>query len=250
MVMSEQETEFDWSPLGEAWWMEAAATCGATPLQARFGCCRHRGMTQAGAARLAGYGGGPDGVRKAGSQAAKSTAVCNMMALAQAETSTGDDGVVGTGEARRILSRLARGSDPNVRIKALDSLQKIEDRQRAERLRDDGPSDHVSAVRAVILSIPCYGPALACGMWADNYGIETFPFLRECAPLLANKFPEDWARWRGRRPDPGIDAMAAGPILSADEIVTALKIAAPRVNGSARHSQEAETEQEAASDAA
>jgi hypothetical protein len=86
MVMSEQEAEFDWSPLGEAWWMEAAATCGATPLQARFGCCRHRGMTQAGAARLAGYGGGQDGVRKAGSQAAKSVAVCNMLALAQAET--------------------------------------------------------------------------------------------------------------------------------------------------------------------
>jgi hypothetical protein len=92
---------------------------------------------------------------------------------------------------------------------------------------------------------------MAAGMWADAYGIETFPFLRECAPLLASKFPEDWARWRGQRPDPELDVMAAGPLLSPDEIVAALKPVTPRVNGSARRGpfQEAEPEQEAAADA-
>ena len=48
----------------------------------------------------------------------------NLLALASAEAGGGDDGTVSPGEAIRILSRLARGSDPNVRIKALDSRRR------------------------------------------------------------------------------------------------------------------------------
>jgi hypothetical protein len=87
--------------------------------------------------------------------------------------------------------------------------------------------------------------------WAPEYGVETFPFLAECAPYLVQNFAADWARWRGRRPNPELDALAAGPLLTPDEIVAALKPVTPRVNGSARRPpfQEAETEQEAAADA-
>jgi hypothetical protein len=106
--------EFSWDPRGEAFWLEAQKTSGATDLQVRFACCRARGMTATGAARAAGYGGDDDNIRQAGHRAAKSTAVMNMLALAQAETAGGDDGTVGPAEARRILSRLARGSDPSV----------------------------------------------------------------------------------------------------------------------------------------
>ena len=90
-------------------------------------------------------------------------------------------------------------------------------------------------------------------MWADAYGISTFPFLRQVAPLLASKFPEDSARWRSKDADPSLDTLAGGPVLGPDELVAALKkSAAPRMNGAAQRGpfQEAEPEQEAATDAA
>jgi len=132
--MNEQAfADFDWSPLGEGFWLEAQKTTGATDQQTRFACCRHRGMTAVGSAKLAGYAGSDVAIRKAGSQAAKGTAVTNMMALAAAEAAGGDDGTVGVAEARRILSRLARGSDPNVRIKAVEGISKLDREERANR---------------------------------------------------------------------------------------------------------------------
>ena len=55
--------------------------------------------------------------------------------MAAAESGAGPDGNVTMGEAKQILSRLARGSDPNVRIKAIESLAKIEKEQRELELR-------------------------------------------------------------------------------------------------------------------
>jgi hypothetical protein len=190
--------EFDWSPLGEAFWNEAGATCGATPLQVRFACCRHRGMTAAGAARAAGYSGDDDSIRQAGSRAAKSTAVMNLLALATAESGGGDDGVVGTGEARRILSRLARGSDPNVRIKALESLQKIEERQRAERSAGDGPHDLAEMVRLILVHAGIWSAPLVLEMWiADGEGdVTSAPHFALLAPFIKNRCPELWYKYR------------------------------------------------------
>lgn len=189
--------EFDWSPLNEAFWTEAGNTTGATPLQVRFACCRHRGMTAAGAARAAGYSGDDDSIRQAGSRAAKSTAVMNLLALATAESGGGDDGVVGTGEARRILSRLARGSDPNVRIKALDSLQKIEERQRAERLKDDGPSDPAESTRQLLGAGGIYSSPLVSEMWFNSAGDVTLaPHFELFGPFVARRCPELWSKYR------------------------------------------------------
>jgi hypothetical protein len=56
------EADFDYSPLGESFWNEAAATTGATELQKKFACARHRGMTASGAARAAGYAGDDDSI--------------------------------------------------------------------------------------------------------------------------------------------------------------------------------------------
>jgi hypothetical protein len=136
--MNEQISEFDWSPLGEAFWIEAQKTTGASDLQVRFACCRHRGMSASGSARAAGYTGDNDTIRQAGSRAAKTTAVMELLSLAAAEAGGGDDGVVGTDEARRILSRLARGSDPNARIRAVEMLQKLDTRTDGESPDDDG----------------------------------------------------------------------------------------------------------------
>jgi hypothetical protein len=133
MSMDEQTTEFDWSPLGSAFWDEAKKTTGASDLQVRFACCRHRGMTAVGSAKAAGYAGDADSIRQAGSRAAKSTAVMAMVQLAQIEQAGGDDGTLGGPEARRILSKLARGSDPSVRIKAIETLNRIDREERANR---------------------------------------------------------------------------------------------------------------------
>jgi hypothetical protein len=217
------EESFDWDPLGEAFWMEAAATTGATALQARFACCRHRGMTATGAARLAGYAQEGDGIRQAGSRAAKSTAVMNMLALAVAESGGGDDGTVDAPEARRILSRLARGSDPNVRIKALESLNKMERDERAASRAEEEDADPLEALRAFICALPeVIGPAIAMGMWFDKTGrIDAFPFLKECAPVIAQQLPGQWQRWCGG-PNPRLDAIAAGPVLTPAQMLAAV----------------------------
>jgi hypothetical protein len=132
------ETEFDWSPLGPTFWSEAAKTTDASERQAKLACGLHAGKTKALSARLAGYGGDDASIRQTGARMAKSDTVQNLLALAVAQAGGGDDGIVGTAEARRILSRLARGSDPSVRIKALESLNRLET---AERDRRSGPED-------------------------------------------------------------------------------------------------------------
>jgi hypothetical protein len=106
------ESDFDWSPLGEGFWLDAQKTTGASTVQTRFACCRHQGKTATLSAKLAGYGGEGMGLRTAGSRAAKSNAVVALVQLAQIEQAGGDDGTLGGPEARRILSKLARGSDP------------------------------------------------------------------------------------------------------------------------------------------
>jgi hypothetical protein len=248
--MSEQETEFCWDPLGEAFWTEAGATTGATPLQVRFACCRHRGMTAAGSARAAGYSGDDDSIRQAGSRAAKSTAVMNLLALATAESGGGDDGVVGTGEARRILSRLARGSDPNVRIKALDSLQKIEDRQRADRSKDEGPSDPVETTRQLFACTGIFGAVMVGEMWFNSVGdVARAPHFEAWAPVVARRFPELWSKYREpilRRAEcfrgdeheqrylEIFDAAGAGPELTDEQFRAAIgTVVPPRSNGAA-----------------
>jgi hypothetical protein len=81
--------------------------------------------------------------RQAGSRAAKTTAVMNLLALAKAANG-GDDGTVSPAEARRILSRLARGSDPNVRIKALESLSKLERDERTAAPHEEATPEQMA----------------------------------------------------------------------------------------------------------
>jgi hypothetical protein len=136
--------QIDWSPLGESWWREAGANCHASEQQIIFALHRHRGMTATGCARAAGYAGDDATIRQAGHRAAHSTAVMGLLSMAKAETGKGPDGNVTMDEAKQILSRLARGSDPNVRIKAIESLAKIErdEREFEARRQESGTSLH------------------------------------------------------------------------------------------------------------
>ena len=137
-------TELDWGELGEAWWREAGANCHETEQQIIFALHRHKGMSATGSAKAANYAGDDATIRQAGHRAAHSTAVMGLLSMAKAETGKGPDGNVTMTEAKQILSRLARGSDPNVRIKAIESLAKIErdERELEARQREELPDVH------------------------------------------------------------------------------------------------------------
>jgi hypothetical protein len=132
-------------------------------------------MTATGAARAAGYkDDGGDLIRQTGYRCVRSTAVVNMLAMAQAETGQGDEGVVKSGEAKRILSRLARGSDPAVRIRAIEALAKQEAVERevaADRARNpDTPESLLKDLASV-------SPELAA-VFAKSNGLD-WPWPRE-----------------------------------------------------------------------
>src|SRR6516225_7352986 len=143
-------TEINWGELGEAWWREAGATCGASEQQILFAACRHLGMTMTGSAKAAGYSGDQDSIRQSGHRAAHSTAVMGLLAMAKAQTGQGPDGNVDMAEAKQILSRLARGSDPSIRIKAIESLAKIQrDEAELETRQRESETDIHQEIREV-----------------------------------------------------------------------------------------------------
>jgi phage terminase small subunit len=151
-------TEIDWGDLGEAWWREAGANCHATEQQIIFALHRHQGMTATGCAKAAGYAGDDASIRQAGHRAAHSTAVMGLLSMAKAETGRGPDGNVTMTEAKQILSRLARGSDPNVRIKAIESLAKIEAGEREYEARQ---AEQETSLQQEIAEVAKLSPELA-----------------------------------------------------------------------------------------
>jgi hypothetical protein len=82
--------------------------------------------------------------------------------------------------------------------------------------------------RNVICSLPTGNfPAMILGSIFRRKGSVTdFPWLREIAPMVQKRFPEDWARWRERADQTGkvvMDTAASGPLLEGDALVAALK---------------------------
>jgi hypothetical protein len=161
--------EIEWGELGESWWREAGANCHATEQQIIFALHRHQGMTQTGAAKAANYSGDDATLRQAGHRAAHSTAVCGLLSMAKAETGKGPDGNVTLVEAKQILSRLARGSDPNVRIKAIETLAKIEREERELNMRE---AENGTDLRSQYDEIRKISPDLA-EAWAKEKGLVT-----------------------------------------------------------------------------
>jgi hypothetical protein len=142
VTLSEHDIGFDWTPLGERFWREAAEACAHKPSdqQLRFACLRHSGLNASDAASRSGYEGDAVAIRVAGHRASKSTAVLELLSYARAETGRGDDGIVSGKEARRILSRIARKGSNTERVKALESLSRLaeEEKRRGEAPEDDG----------------------------------------------------------------------------------------------------------------
>jgi hypothetical protein len=185
--------DFSYDPLGEAFWLDAQKTCGATDLQVRFAVCRHRGMTATRAAKLAGYAGDDDSIRQAGHRAARTNCVVAMLDLAKVEGAGGDDGAVSPAEARRILSRLARGSDPSVRIKAIETLNRIDREERDRQAASDGPLSFEDQMSGILAAGEMGVGVLAVLALAEGIDISYSP-LREIAPHIKRDWPDIWGK--------------------------------------------------------
>lgn len=137
--MSEQP-QFEWGALGETWWRENGAACRATETQIKFACARHLGANKAKSATLAGYKGRPEALRSAGVRAEGTTAVEQLLTLAAAAESGGDEGTATAAEIDRKLTKLIRSPDGGISLKAIEAHQRREEqrRQRGETPEDDG----------------------------------------------------------------------------------------------------------------
>jgi hypothetical protein len=221
--MDEEKQDFDWGDLGRDWWMNAARQLGANERQAKFAAAKRRGCTNTGAAIEAGYAATANQVaRSTGYRLARSNSVGRLLAFASAEKE-GPDGSVEPAEARRILSGLARGSDPSIRIRACEALARMEAAKASEPQEDPDPT---RTIAELVRASPEYGPVLAADLWFAEAGhIDSMPFAELLAPILVKRFPAAWNRYRaaaGSAWSENLDALGAGPVLTHSEIVSRL----------------------------
>ena len=191
-----------WHPLGEQRWRELAEGTGASELQLKFAAARFGGATATAAARMAGYSGDGDSLRRAGNAAVRSTAVQNLLELA-AINAPGDARI----SAREIdakIAKLIRSADSNVSLKAMELHAKREtSRQSSEPDVDELISTYPDVYFARLLEAfgPERGPVMV-SLWAwyvgslgkGNEAFVLAPFLEKLAPHVAADFPDVW-RW-------------------------------------------------------
>jgi hypothetical protein len=144
---------FDWGQLPSDWWLQTAKEIGADERHAKFAAAKHRGCSNTEAARLSGYGtGGAESTRSEGYRVSRSNKVTQLLALAAAEAGGGYDGSLTRQEAKHILTAMARGSDPQVRIKSIELLGKIDEQSGSATNR---PRKRITR-RSFIYSAPHY----------------------------------------------------------------------------------------------
>jgi hypothetical protein len=228
--------DFDWGSIAYETWMEFAAVAGADERHAKFAAAKFRKCTNTQAAREAGFGTGNDqSTRSEGYRVARSNKINQLLAMASAEAGGGYDGTLTRQESRSILTAMARGSDPNCRIKAIELLNKM-DREEAEA-KAAAPEETLEEMLAsVIRSLPDgLGAVLAMSTFEKTAkNIVNFPFLKECAPVVAKNFPDQWQAWRDKNGPfrkwalEFLDRVAAGPVLDDAALDAAVSVKAPR----------------------
>jgi hypothetical protein len=221
--MANDDTDrFDYSPLGQAWWVQAGRELGASDKQTKFAASKHRGTSNTRAAEEAGYTASTDvGLRTTAHRVFKSNMVQNLLAMTAAEGG-GPDGGVDRKEARRILSSLARGSDPSIRIRACEALAKLDAEDTANRNASEPEFNPEEAAREILRSDPRYGLAYLANMTFTARGVLwAMPFLTELAPLLKRDFPDEWARYVAAMPSAhhrqDLERLGNGPLLTVQE---------------------------------
>jgi len=225
--------DFDYGQLTKEWWHETGKTIGASDKAIKFSAAKFRGCSNTEAARLAGYGGtNESGARTEGYRLYRSNKVTQLLSLAAAEAGGGIDGCVTLIESKQILSHLARGSDPSVRIKALEALAKMAEREDEAKRGDPEPTlDEILVALIAAVPVSGLGACMAMGVWFDKAkSVAVFPFLELCAPIVAQNFPTEWQRFRNaeKRTDTAewLDKCAAGMVVGGDDLVNAVRSAA------------------------
>lgn len=175
--MSEAEF-FDWGDLGEDFWREASTRVRKPGLkrpteeQIKFACALHRGLSKSAAAEAAGYVGSHDEMRNRGHAAAKSTGVIALLEEAAIEAPA-DEGVITRDGRKRILSKIVRSGCHSDRIRANDSMEKIEQVEQAERATDKSSGDPKDTLSEIAGISPEFAAILATvtGLPADDFKI-------------------------------------------------------------------------------
>ena len=225
--MTENENGIDWGELGEAWWWETGRTIGASERAIKFAACKFASKSNTVAARLSGYGGSSEGgIRSEGYRLARSNKVVQLLSLAAAEAGGGIDGCVTLIESKQILSHLARGSDPSVRIKALN---KMHDREQ-ELVRNQPEETLEQTLGRIIVCVPyqAFGAFLSLSSFVSSGGfIGSYPYLTEVAPAIARYYPDQWQKWRIKEKAQWVwdflDKAASGPVLDDDDLVAVVR---------------------------
>jgi hypothetical protein len=159
MDAQSESFDFDVTGLPEAWWRETAAEVHASEQQLKFAAAySQREVSAVEAARRAGIGGNGNSLRQAAHRLSRSVAVEELLGRAKLERSATEDlkdGTVDALEARRILSRLARNADPNIKVRAIESLLRLDeaDRLRLEQQTERSPEEILADLRAIAPSV-------------------------------------------------------------------------------------------------
>jgi hypothetical protein len=221
-MADDAETEFrDLTELGEL--------VGATEKQTRLSEGLLAGLSQTEAAQRAGYAGARDSaqLRSAASQAAQTSPVKALLALAESRGLGTPNAPGDREELLRILWSHARSKDKQTSVRAaveLDRIGKEEREGQAGQTQEDALQNILSRkYGAIVFSLMVLETVEEIGPRFSLTG--ALPWFKEVAPLLAQDFPEFWQRIRnGLDSDCRADAdtMAAGPVVPLDQLFAKL----------------------------
>jgi hypothetical protein len=137
-----------WRPFGESQWRELADAAQASELQLKFSCARFNGSSASAAAKIAGYAGDDEALRRAGYSAVRSAAVVALIELAEANAP--EAAGLTDAEVDAKVAKLVRSPDPQISLKATELFDRRKQRQReleAQQLPDE--TDIYAELRAL-----------------------------------------------------------------------------------------------------
>lgn len=163
---------------------EAAKLLGLTDKQFKLAEALRKGANKTQAARVAGYAGGDEALRSAGSDAAKSEKVKSYLAWAEKAGAGQSPEPCDTKELKKILSRHARGDDKNTAVRAIEVLHRLNAAD-AEAARQNAEAGNPLATLDEIASIGPIGRLLAQEL-AASQGIDWTPDAAASLAARAN----------------------------------------------------------------
>jgi hypothetical protein len=217
--MTDEANTFDWGDeqgRGEHWWRSHAKSAGvSSELAIKFVVAKWRGCSNTEAARQSGARGQ---ATASGYRLARSREVARLYAVLNA---TEGDCIanVDAAEARRILSGLARGSDPSIRIRAVEALGKMDERDAAEAKPAGGD---LAQLTAEFCRCGPAGALAVAALYLNDTGpngptLYGLPHLSKIAPAIRHHFPEAWrhmlADIRHQHHREAVERAAEGPVL-------------------------------------